>query len=132
MSISQTPNLSNSLVQSTLKGTNAFDILSGRVYPLKLGFIDTVNRSQQDINSGKSMDDPASTEPIHIKGVNHEDEEDPSDDNARVNGNMTIHRDRRSVSNTIHDRSRPSTASHASSSTGMLNATTTTGSSKRS
>ncbi|THU97684.1 hypothetical protein K435DRAFT_721556 [Dendrothele bispora CBS 962.96] len=73
---------------------------------------------------------PASTEPIHINGVDDEDE-DPSDDNASVNG-MSIHRDGRSVSNTIHDRSRASTASHASSSTGTLNATTMTGSSKRS
>ncbi|CRG89892.1 dynamin GTPase [Talaromyces islandicus] len=37
-------------------GTNALDILSGRVYPLKLGFIGVVNRSQQDIQSGKSLD----------------------------------------------------------------------------
>ncbi|OKL58507.1 Dynamin-related protein DNM1 [Talaromyces atroroseus] len=36
-------------------GTNALDILSGRVYPLKLGFIGVVNRSQQDIQSGKSL-----------------------------------------------------------------------------
>src|SRR5271155_1702479 len=38
-------------------GTNALDILSGRVYPLKLGFIGVVNRSQQDIQSGKPMAD---------------------------------------------------------------------------
>ncbi|KAL0061206.1 Dynamin-related GTPase protein [Marasmius tenuissimus] len=37
-------------------GTNAADILTGRVYPLKLGFIGVVNRSQQDINSEKSME----------------------------------------------------------------------------
>ena len=37
-------------------GTNAADILTGRVYPLKLGFIGVVNRSQQDINSEKGMD----------------------------------------------------------------------------
>ncbi|KAJ5160651.1 Dynamin-related protein dnm1 [Penicillium canariense] len=36
-------------------GTNALDILSGRVYPLKLGFIGVVNRSQQDIQSGKAL-----------------------------------------------------------------------------
>lgn len=36
-------------------GTNALDILTGRVYPLKLGFIGVVNRSQQDINSEKNM-----------------------------------------------------------------------------
>ncbi|KAI0758587.1 P-loop containing nucleoside triphosphate hydrolase protein [Irpex lacteus] len=38
-------------------GTNALDILTGRVYPLKLGFIGVVNRSQQDINSNKSLGD---------------------------------------------------------------------------
>lgn len=36
-------------------GTNAMDILSGRVYPLRLGFIGVINRSQQDIQSGKSL-----------------------------------------------------------------------------
>lgn len=36
-------------------GTNAHDILSGRTYPLKLGFIGTVNRSQQDINERKNI-----------------------------------------------------------------------------
>lgn len=38
-------------------GTNAMDILSGRVYPLKLGFIGMINRSQQDIQSSKSLSD---------------------------------------------------------------------------
>jgi dynamin 1-like protein len=38
-------------------GTNAMDILSGRVYPLKLGFIGVVNRSQQDIMGNKSLGD---------------------------------------------------------------------------
>lgn len=38
-------------------GTHALDILTGRVYPLKLGFIGVVNRSQQDINSNKSLGD---------------------------------------------------------------------------
>ncbi|KAK6428814.1 Dynamin-related GTPase protein [Oleoguttula sp. CCFEE 5521] len=36
-------------------GTNALDILSGRVYPLKLGFIGVVNRSQQDIQGNKDL-----------------------------------------------------------------------------
>lgn len=36
-------------------GTNALDILSGRVYPLKLGFIGVVNRSQQDIQTNKPL-----------------------------------------------------------------------------
>ncbi|BGP47592.1 Dynamin-related GTPase protein [Rhodotorula kratochvilovae] len=38
-------------------GTHAADILTGRVYPLKLGFIGVVGRSQQDINAGKPMDE---------------------------------------------------------------------------
>ena len=36
-------------------GTNALDILTGRVYPLRRGFIGTVNRSQQDIQGNKSL-----------------------------------------------------------------------------
>ena len=43
-------------------GTNALDVLSGRVYPLKLGFIGVVNRSQQDINSERTMADALSAE----------------------------------------------------------------------
>ncbi|KAI5475490.1 dynamin GTPase [Pseudohyphozyma bogoriensis] len=43
-------------------GTNALDILTGRVYPLKLGFIGVVNRSQQDINANKPMDQQLETE----------------------------------------------------------------------
>lgn len=38
-------------------GTNALDILNGRVYPLKLGFIGVVNRSQQEIIGNKSMEE---------------------------------------------------------------------------
>lgn len=37
------------------QGTNAVDILSGKVYPLKLGFVGIVNRLQQDIALGKPM-----------------------------------------------------------------------------
>ncbi|KAJ1036254.1 hypothetical protein NDA18_000119 [Ustilago nuda] len=37
------------------QGTHALDILTGRVYPLKLGFIGVVNRSQKDINGNVSM-----------------------------------------------------------------------------
>ncbi|KAH7372325.1 Dynamin central region-domain-containing protein [Pyrenochaeta sp. MPI-SDFR-AT-0127] len=43
-------------------GTNAMDILSGRVYPLKLGFIGIVNRSQQDIQGNKSLADALQAE----------------------------------------------------------------------
>lgn len=43
-------------------GTNALDILSGRSYPLKLGFIGIVNRSQQDILTNKPMADALKSE----------------------------------------------------------------------
>ncbi|KAH9913078.1 dynamin protein dnm1 [Epithele typhae] len=43
-------------------GTNALDILTGRVYPLKLGFIGVVNRSQADINNEKPMTDALDSE----------------------------------------------------------------------
>ncbi|KAK9451419.1 Dynamin central region-domain-containing protein [Limtongia smithiae] len=43
-------------------GTNAIDILSGRVYHLKLGFIGVVNRSQQDIQANKSLQDSLKAE----------------------------------------------------------------------
>lgn len=39
------------------QGTNALDILKGNVYPLKLGFIGIVNRSQQDISQNKPLED---------------------------------------------------------------------------
>lgn len=37
------------------KGTDCMDILQGKVYQLKLGFIAVVNRSQADINTNKSI-----------------------------------------------------------------------------
>jgi dynamin 1-like protein len=43
-------------------GTNALDILTGRSYPLKLGFIGIVNRSQQDILTNKPMADALKAE----------------------------------------------------------------------
>ncbi|KAM5541329.1 hypothetical protein V8D89_004883 [Ganoderma adspersum] len=43
-------------------GTNALDILTGRVYPLKLGFIGVVNRSQADINAEKPLGDAMESE----------------------------------------------------------------------
>lgn len=48
-------------------GTNALDILTGRVYQLKLGFIGVVNRSQQDINTGKPMSDALDSEMDYFK-----------------------------------------------------------------
>jgi replication fork clamp-binding protein CrfC len=38
-------------------GTNALDVLTGRTYPLKLGFVGVVNRSQQDIMQDLPMED---------------------------------------------------------------------------
>lgn len=37
-------------------GTDAIDILCGRVIPVKLGIIGVVNRSQQDIIDKKSIE----------------------------------------------------------------------------
>lgn len=48
-------------------GTNAMDILSGRVYPLKLGWIGVVNRSQQDIQGNKPMDEALKDEESFFK-----------------------------------------------------------------
>jgi dynamin 1-like protein len=48
-------------------GTNAMDILSGRVYPLKLGFIGVVNRSQQDIQGNKSLSEALKAEAEFFK-----------------------------------------------------------------
>ncbi|KAH6895157.1 Dynamin central region-domain-containing protein [Thelonectria olida] len=48
-------------------GTNALDILSGRVYPLKLGFIGVVNRSQQDIQGNKPMEEALKAEAEFFK-----------------------------------------------------------------
>jgi dynamin 1-like protein len=39
------------------KGTNAMDVLQGRVYPLRLGFIGVINRSQHDINTNKPVNE---------------------------------------------------------------------------
>ena len=44
------------------KGTNARDILLNKVYPLKLGYIGVVNRSQADINSKKNVTTAAQEE----------------------------------------------------------------------
>lgn len=43
-------------------GTNALDILSGKVYPLKLGFVGVVNRSQQDVVMNKSVEEGLQSE----------------------------------------------------------------------
>ena len=38
-------------------GTDAIDILCGRVIPVKLGIIGVINRSQQDIKDNKTIED---------------------------------------------------------------------------
>ncbi|SCU96907.1 LANO_0E14664g1_1 [Lachancea nothofagi CBS 11611] len=43
-------------------GTNALDILSGKLYPLKLGFVGVVNRSQQDIQSNRGVEEALNNE----------------------------------------------------------------------
>ncbi|CAO3646819.1 unnamed protein product [Cunninghamella echinulata] len=43
-------------------GTNALDVLMGRVFPLKLGFVGVVNRSQQDILTNKPMNEALKAE----------------------------------------------------------------------
>ncbi|WWD16678.1 hypothetical protein CI109_101108 [Kwoniella shandongensis] len=48
-------------------GTNALDILTGRTYPLKLGFVGVVNRSQQDINEDVPMEDARQKEEDFFK-----------------------------------------------------------------
>ena len=64
-------------------GTNANDIVTGRTYPLRLGFIGVVNRSQQDINTEKPMaaaldsergfftTHPAYRNTTHKQGIKH-------------------------------------------------------------
>lgn len=48
-------------------GTNAMDILAGRAYPLKLGFIGIVNRSQADIQGNKSLTEALKSETDFFK-----------------------------------------------------------------
>jgi len=44
------------------QGTNALNYLNGKVVPLKLGYVGVVNRSQQDINDGKTIRDAIKAE----------------------------------------------------------------------
>lgn len=53
------------------KGTNALDILQGKVYPLKLGFIGVVNRSQEDINNQMSVMDSLVKEKLFFEEHSH-------------------------------------------------------------
>ena len=44
------------------EGTNALDLLQGKVYPLKLGYVGVVCRSQKDIIQGKTVKDALRSE----------------------------------------------------------------------
>ncbi|XP_041973126.1 dynamin-1-like protein isoform X2 [Aricia agestis] len=48
-------------------GTDAIDILCGRVIPVKLGIIGVVNRSQQDIIDNKSIEDSLKAEATYLQ-----------------------------------------------------------------
>ncbi|CAO3614785.1 unnamed protein product [Mucor hiemalis] len=48
-------------------GTHALDVLLGKSFPLKMGFIGVVNRSQQDIITNKSMDDAIRAEKLFFQ-----------------------------------------------------------------
>jgi len=49
------------------EGTNALDILRGKVYPLKLGFVPVVCRSQRDIMEGKQITEALKSEDLFFK-----------------------------------------------------------------
>ncbi|XP_054154711.1 dynamin-1-like protein isoform X2 [Oppia nitens] len=48
-------------------GTDAVDVLCGRIIPVKLGIIGVVNRSQQDIINKKSIDDALKDELLYLQ-----------------------------------------------------------------
>ena len=49
------------------EGTNCVDVLQGKVYPLRLGYIGVVCRSQKDIMSGKPIKDAFAAEDNFFK-----------------------------------------------------------------
>ncbi len=49
------------------KGTDCMDTLLGKVYPLKLGFIGVINRSQQDINKNKDIKSAQAAEAAYFE-----------------------------------------------------------------
>jgi len=59
------------------QGTNALNYLNGKVVPLKLGYVGIVNRSQQDINDGKTIQDAIKSESRFFS--NHKDYRSISD-----------------------------------------------------
>ena len=50
------------------RGTNATDILNNRKFPLKLGWVGVVNRSQQDIDGNKTLTDAKTAEKAYFHG----------------------------------------------------------------
>ena len=48
-------------------GTDALDVIKGQVYPLKLGYIGVICRSQKDIHSGKTIKEALKSEENYIK-----------------------------------------------------------------
>jgi dynamin 1-like protein len=48
-------------------GTDAIDVLCGRVIPVKLGIIGVVNRSQQDIINKKCIDESLRDELLYLQ-----------------------------------------------------------------
>lgn len=48
-------------------GTDAVDVLCGRVIPVKLGIVGVVNRSQLDIQNNKSIDDALKDEAAYLQ-----------------------------------------------------------------
>jgi len=49
------------------KGTDAMDVLTGKVIPLNLGFIGVINRSQEDINAKRPIRDALKAEQNFFK-----------------------------------------------------------------
>lgn len=53
------------------KGTDAYDVLTGKVIPLRLGFVGVVNRSQQDIQRKKDIREAVKDEGDFFAGHQH-------------------------------------------------------------
>ena len=49
------------------EGTNALDVLSGKIIPLKLGYIGVVCRSQKDILQGRTIEEALKAEERFFK-----------------------------------------------------------------
>ena len=49
------------------QGTDAVDLLTGKIIPVKLGIIGIVNRSQQDISEAKSIEDALRDEQVFLR-----------------------------------------------------------------